>query len=91
MITTIYQCDRCGHEQSNDTQMWSIAIAVEHRAHIYNATSFRAQKYWCRACGDKFNLVVDPPKPSTGEPQKPEVTFEDKLREIIREEIEAAK
>ncbi len=83
MITTIHKCDRCGHEQDHNLQMWWVAIQLDHSKY-----SSKKEKYWCRKCCDEFNLILEPPTPKEGELVPPIITLEDVIREIIREEIQ---
>ena len=85
MIVTTYTCDRCGHTQGDSDQMWNIGIFVTHN-HYYVSASQSPHKsvLWCRRCAEEFHML--PTKdPVIKESVAP--TFEDILREIIREEI----
>ena len=90
MITTTYKCDRCGHEQNKPDQMWDILVAFRHhensvmRLNIYNDK----RALWCRECAKLFPAISNfAPKPAEGETTP---TLEDTLREIIRDEVQAA-
>ena len=86
MITTTYSCDHCKKTQDNAAQMWWIKLSCS--SSQYSTDSYlRKEELWCRECCDKYNLVIDPPKSG---PPSPQPTFEDTLREIIREEINAS-
>ena len=88
MIITIHECDRCQSQQKTDEQMWHIGITVNNaRIDRSRAYPIGSERYWCRKCCDKFHLILDQPKPKPGELPPKEVTFEDKLREIIQDEI----
>lgn len=86
MITTIYKCDRCGHEQPHYEQMWDIAVICGH--HSWSAThSEREKALWCRKCAETFHLLPPDRKPAAHVlPEKP--TLEQLIREIIREELQ---
>lgn len=92
MILVTYKCDRCGHEQANDKQMWNIGVKVTHapRAAIFGPWETTGMKMWCRKCIDTLQLFGFPRDLKKGEPQPAVVTLEDQIREIIREEVQAA-
>lgn len=88
MIVTTYTCDKCGKTQTEPKQMWELGIvAREQTAHFGRWVGTpKESALWCRSCVVKLGLLPstenDPPKPT------PTPTFEDMLREIIREEME---
>ncbi len=91
MIVTTYTCDKCGHEQTDNGQMWNIGVSVishsHQQQHSYSRGPLKGE-LWCRPCIVKLGLlptskvVNDPPQPD------PVPTFEDMIREITREEID---
>ena len=94
MIVTTYTCDKCGHEQIGSDQMWNIGISVT----VYSRTPQYSHsreplkgELWCRPCVVKLGLlptseaVNDPPQPD------PVPTFEEMIREIIKEEIDESR
>jgi hypothetical protein len=57
---------------------------------VTHSSDWKHQQEWCRACVEEFDLLPrielkDVPKP------EPAPTFEDLLREIVREEVEATR
>jgi ribosomal protein L40E len=84
MVTTTYQCDRCGAKQSVSDQMWFVGTICYHFRSSYGTYPPRATALWCRKCADELNLVTARPEPKAGVVAEPEMTIEDKLREIIR-------
>lgn len=59
-MKTTYTCDRCGHEQDSDKQMWSIGVAYKCTAanlRYGSDSSFYAEALWCRACMVKFGIL----------------------------------
>ena len=93
-IITTYKCDRCGCEQDTNQQMWEVAILVQYldeNARIKREFKWlpRGTPIWCRTCCDVVGLIGQW-KPLEAEPQTVAPTLEDKIREIMREEIEAA-
>lgn len=91
MITTTYKCDRCGHEQNKPDQMWDIMLCFRHhensemRLNIYSGDR---KAIWCRECVKLFPTIASfAPNPAEG---KSAPTLEETIREIIREEVDAA-
>ena len=87
MITTIYKCDKCGKEQPKPEQMWWIAIRYTHHGGNINDTytpNKYQEKLFCRECMEKLGILF-----SEKQAEKKTVppSFEEVLREIIREEI----
>lgn len=79
-----YVCDKCGHTQATDDQMWSIGIAIVWARGTLSDSNLNKKQLWCRACIEKLGLL--PPKPPAVKPD-PAPTLEDMIREIVREEI----
>jgi len=101
MSTTITRyCDRCKKEITNPEQIWLVQILIlnestartnRYGASFYNQASGNAKKQeWCRRCADELNLVGMAYTPPKDEPTTKAPTFEDQLRQIIRNEIDAA-
>jgi hypothetical protein len=91
-IVVTYTCDRCGHQQTDDTQMWRIGLKVEHlpKPAKFDYWELNAAPMWCRECVDQLQLLGFKPNSTKEIPATVEITLEEKIREIIREEIEAA-
>ena len=93
MITTTYTCDRCNHSQENSLQMWEVCLFVVSypiRPNVYLPTNLPQDKQlWCRRCIDKLQLLGYH-LAEKKEPPIPEVTFEDKIREIVEESVDIA-
>jgi hypothetical protein len=85
MIVTTYTCDKCGHLQENDEQMWDVEIACSHRPSTYTRRRVVKKALWCRPCVVQYHLLPaakeDKPAPT------PPPTFEDMIREIVQEEM----
>ncbi len=99
MITTTWTCDRCQKKQDTPEQMWKVGFKVASADNRHSAAvdampdiySMANASLWCRDCIDSLELISRPkPKERDVEPP-PEITFEEKLREIIRSEIEASR
>jgi hypothetical protein len=87
MIKTIYECDRCGHTQNDEKQMWWVEVTCYPHGGSAQYNARKSQKLWCRACADRYQLVTTP---FPSEPNAPPlVTFEEQIRAIVREEMEA--
>lgn len=93
MIVTTYTCDKCGHEQTDDEQMWDIGVSVAYHS-FAQRDNYRKEpvkkELWCRACVVKLGLLST--SSVTSDPSQPEtpLTLEDIIREIIREEIDSS-
>lgn len=89
MITTTYECDRCHKTQTTDKQMWQVGIQCHCMELIdpHYSRTVRSQQLWCRACCDEYSLISE--RPMNAPAAMPEVTLEDKIRELIRSEMEA--
>ena len=87
-IITTYTCDRCGHKQTTPEQMWNVGISRNAFGSPYPGSSVFNQ-LWCRACCDQFQIVTVP-APTKALPDPPLMTLEEKIREIMRDEIETA-
>ena len=94
-IVVTYVCDRCGHSQATDQQMWHVGVKVA--LHGYGTPRAKFGPYetggmllWCRPCVDKLQLLGFPveAKKLPVEEQPALVTLEDKIREIVRNELE---
>jgi hypothetical protein len=91
VITTTYKCDRCGAEQTNPEQMWNVGISCKHADSSYGMMfdTPHHQELWCRKCCDELQ-IIGRPIVHKDQPAAPMVTLEEMIREIMREEIEAA-
>jgi hypothetical protein len=91
LIETIYQCDRCTREGELASEFWNLEILAQplnqwmHRAG--QPTSIRTA-HWCVTCMRMLGLVGDQTLKLVTE-EEPELTLEDMVREICREEIKA--
>lgn len=91
MIKVIFICDRCKHEQDSNKQMWEIGVRFRHHENYQDKMelghSTNNTQLWCRKCIEELGYIEAP----KNDPPKPEVfeSFEDKIREIVRSEIEA--
>lgn len=61
---------------------------VQSALHLYEKVNPLRQE-WCRPCAEELNLVGNAWKPPADKPAANPPIFEDQLREIIRDEIEA--
>lgn len=91
----IVGCDRCKKEaeKSEDIKALDLSNVILTVGEYSSYGSSRSPswtewcKKWCAACRTEFKLIV-PEKVSWKEP--PPVTLEDAIREVMREEIQAA-
>lgn len=82
-VNTTYVCDRCGHTQTKDEQMWNVGIFY---GHVHNTSEMKKPSLWCRKCCDELQ-IISTPTAAASEPPLVVLTLEDKIREIVREEI----
>lgn len=94
-VTVTYSCDRCEHSQTNPEQprmMRSVIFGFANSLHdttLSQYTHTKHQKMWCDSCLKEVGLIEKPKKEQTAVYVAP--TFEEMLREIMREEIQEAK
>jgi hypothetical protein len=101
MSTTIIRhCDHCKRELGKQDvgQIWIVQLLVTnedgyqrngHQVNQYLKT-VAGREEWCRPCVDKMNLLNYKWEPKTVDAGVAP-TFEDQLREIIQDEISAAR
>lgn len=86
MATVVtYTCDRCGHTQFDSNTapraMYSVGVFCKPQGYTkVSAIECRVNALWCADCARP--LISYEKKP-----EEPQMTLEDYLREIIREEI----
>jgi hypothetical protein len=80
----IYKCDRCGKEQETAEQFWTVAVMATTGQWSY-PPSIQQKKEWCRKCLDEMNVLGWVKEPTLSVPAP---TFEDLIREIVRETID---
>ena len=87
MITTIYKCDKCGHEQNKSDQMWTLEVGYRHHNSNVEFMPVMVSALWCRSCveGIGFLTTVVPGKKSE---EKPIPTIEELILDIVKKEIE---
>ncbi len=90
MIKTQYVCDKCKTEVQRD-DLWTMNICVEHgpQSYIssYASITVQRQKHWCRTCVEGVGLLPKVLAPKNEVVTEP--TFEELIRRICREELEA--
>ena len=86
MIVTTYTCDRCTHAQATSLQMWHVSVCVTDRPlqPRYTSATRVHEVLWCRDCVSVVGITFPPP---VVPPDTPKPTFEDFIREIMRDEI----
>ena len=101
MIVTTYTCDKCGHAQNKNDQMWDIGVVIGHHASIYGRDRTPASIYgrdrtpnpvqlWCRDCIEELGLLPPGGGAKDAPPlPDPPPTLEDMIREIVRQETTA--
>ena len=87
-VKTEYKCDRCGHTQEKSEQMWSVGVVLIHGAgssYTGSMTTMQKRQDWCRKCVEVYGLL--PKNEAKPEEIKQQVTLEDLVREIVRQEV----
>ncbi len=80
-IATTFTCDKCGHAQDTDKQMWKLLVSLVHHGFQHNYSTSKREVLWCRTCVEKLGLLAIP-----GENERvdmPQPTIEDMIREIV--------
>lgn len=88
MITTTYKCDKCGHTQDTDLNMWTLSIHTT-CVNPYNPPFAARSVLWCRSCVLPTQLIYtrDGHDDAEGKPI-PEPSFEELLKDLLRPMIE---
>ena len=90
-ITTIYKCDKCGHEQDTGAQMWRVEIFVSHYNDSQQTNAHKnLSKLWCRACVEDVGLLPYATRPKPAEVVEVP-TLEEMIRNVVQDEIAASK
>lgn len=103
MITTTYECDRCGHQQDSwepkyrpgggglddgQRQMLEVGVYATFN-HLPQAIASDLTRHKVHWCRQCVDAVgLDPVQKKKGAPP-PELTLEDQIREIVRAEVES--
>jgi hypothetical protein len=86
-VTTTYTCDRCGHKQDEEEQLWTVAVAIRHGTNIpHNCfDSPRSSALWCRRCAEDMGLLIfSEARKNKGEKLPEPMTLEEQIGEVIR-------
>ncbi len=87
MIVTTYTCDKCGHTQDTGSDMWSLRVSLDTSSGSHQFAMSKRDALWCHSCVSKLGLLPIPA--ASGPPvYNEEPTFEDMIRQIVREEVE---
>lgn len=84
-VETKWVCDRCGHTQPTNEQMWNVAVAA--KSIDSSAWSYQSSAMWCRNCMIRIGVLppaVHIPAQMKAAPESP-LTLEQQLRKIIGE------
>ena len=85
MIVTTYTCDRCGHSQPTDDQMWTVIVGINSGHYASQMPYKKREALWCRTCVEKLHLM--PPHVLKPADLPPPPTLEDMIREIVADEV----
>lgn len=88
-IITIYQCDRCGHEQQTKDQIWQVQVTIGSVGALHSQNKTHAAE-WCRKCAEAAHLLPDRTHKEAKEELPPPPSLEDLVRQIVREEMGTA-
>lgn len=91
MKTVIYACDRCGKEQPDTNQLWSIGLICDHGDCNLAYGSSRQPKWqvlWCRKCVDEFSILISLLQPRSVTPTEPILSPSQRLEALIREIVQ---
>lgn len=92
MVLTTYICDRCKHKVEDQRELFRVVVGLAEYQYSYGVAYYHIQnqihkeKQLCRACLLELGIVV-PNKTETAPATTP--TFDEVIREMIREEIQA--
>ena len=81
MITTIYKCDKCGNEQNDNDQFWTVGITARTKWHQSMDDIVKSIQV-CRPCLESLGIYVTQTK-KKDEPLPAPPTIEELIREII--------
>ncbi len=82
-IKTIYTCDKCGSEQENPDQFWTVGVSAAHG--VYPSNEFVQGKHMhvCRPCLESLGIHVQ--KKLEHEQNPPQIpSVEDLIRELVQ-------
>jgi len=82
-IKTTYTCDRCGHTQDNDKQMWKLLVSLAHHGNEHNYSTTKQEVLWCRSCVEKYGFLPIPSEKEKPDVPPPAPTIEDMILEIV--------
>ena len=92
MKTTTYKCDKCGAEDTTneiDLERVGVFVGSYERSYSFCVCEPKIQltQDWCKDCRHKYGLI---PAIKESKVEITPLTLEDMVREMIREEIQAA-
>ncbi len=90
MIVTTYTCDKCGHHQTTNDQMWGVGVVLQHGMVVSDygpRLAPQVKGLWCRPCIESIGLLCAPPKPDDKDAPAPP-TLEDMIREIVANAVQ---
>ena len=91
---TTYTCDRCGKSATDPKLLPLFAVSVDVSVPIWLRTTWRmrpARAEWCEACTNAVGFVQrNEVEPMDSPKQPPTPTWDDLIREIVRDEMQNA-
>lgn len=87
---TTYACDRCQTIVAAQDSLYRVGVMCYHQSsYAQPVQTVEGTADWCRPCCDALQLTGYR-KPAPGKQGPQELTLEEKIREIMREEIQNA-
>lgn len=82
-VITIYKCDKCGKEQTNPQQFWTVGVTANPQ--VYSSDQFvpKRSMHVCRDCLDGMGVYVEHYRAPEEKPPEPPTT-EDLIRELVQ-------
>lgn len=88
-VKITYICDKCGHVQDTEQQMWKLQVSLTHFSASLNYSTTKREGLWCRPCIEALGLLPIPGKTPPALPT-PNLSLEDIVREIVTDCLTAA-
>ena len=81
-VRTIYKCDKCGDEQNNNNQFWTVGVTANCGCHTSEEYVAGKSMQVCRTCLEGFGIHI---QKKTGQAEQPKVpSVEELLAELIQ-------
>lgn len=86
-VITIYKCDKCGKEQNDNKQFWTVGVSARcgespSPGYLHSFVSGKSMQV-CRPCLESFGIHIQKKENEEVKVQPP--TLEDLIRDIVAE------